>query len=198
MTNGIGRLTGTALFGVIAAVVGSIAVFRFQMTGALAFDAELAGKDLTALLMNLAIIALLVERTIEIAWTAQRGQQKSKILRELEVAKSVIPVDDDRVTKWTNELIDYSAATQKFALRFGFVIGLAMALGGVRVLEVLFNTSGLSSNQFNLVVIIDVILTACLIAGGSKGINTLTSRIQKMVSGQERAEQDRTVIGGSL
>lgn len=72
--------------------------------------------------------------------------------------------------------------TERFALRAGFVIGIALSLGGVRVLEVIFDSSNLTYRQDMLFTSLDILLTASLITGGSKGINKLTTRIENMVS----------------
>ena len=54
----------------------------------------------------------------------------------------------------------------------------------------MFDTSHLTNNQDTLVMMLDILLTATLIAGGSKGINTLTDRMQKMVSGKEASDKE--------
>jgi len=183
MANGIGKISGTAIFGLIVAAIGTIVAIWLPAAGALDLDVERNFEDFSVLFTNLAVIALLVERTIEIAWTAQRGQQKQKLEAGLKIAKEASPVVPADVQKWNEKLIDYRASTQRFALRTGFVIGLALSLGGVRVMEVIFDSSHLTYNQDMLFSTLDILLTAALIAGGSKGINDLTSRIKKMVSG---------------
>lgn len=62
------------------------------------------------------------------------------------------------------------------------MIGIALSLGGVRVLEVIFDSSNLTYRQDMLFTSLDILLNASLITGGSKGINKLTTRIENMVS----------------
>ena len=187
MASGIGKISSTVVFGAIVAVIGIVVGVRLPAAGALDLDVERNFEDFSVLFTNLAIIALLVERFIEIVWTAQRGPQKNKIKRELVAAESATPVVAADVKKWNEQLIDYRAMTERFALRTGFVIGVVLSLGGVRVLEVIFDTSLLTYRQDMLLSGLDVLLTATLIAGGSKGINTLTDRMQRMVSGEAKA-----------
>jgi hypothetical protein len=77
------------------------------------------------------------------------------------------------------ELINYRAYTEKYALRIGFVIGIVLALAGFRILHVIFDMGDLDPNQEALFNGIDILLTATLVSGGSKGVNKVTARIQE-------------------
>ncbi|MEB3210976.1 MAG: hypothetical protein VKL39_06455 [Leptolyngbyaceae bacterium] len=71
--------------------------------------------------------------------------------------------------------------TKKIAVVLALLISLCISLVGIRAMEILFNTSELGDTGQNLFRIVDITLTAGLIAGGTAGIHELAKTYQTFV-----------------
>ena len=115
------------------------------------------------------IIALFVERSLEVFIKAWR--QSGKVLLEQKMLSA------DGKKEVGNELEKYKVGTQNRALLLGLFFGVLISLSGVRILGAIFEFNGNStagfSIQYSLFQVTDILLTAGLIAGGSKTIHEL-------------------------
>lgn len=135
---------------------------------------ELASADYTSILTTFFFVALIAERFVEVLIGASRkaGRQKFEIAIANEAAleiKKQLEID----------LSEYRAETAKQAVRISYVIGIFIAIAGFRVLNALVDTQVPNDVLFNAV---DIILTGGLIAGGSKGVNGITSLMDSYVN----------------
>ena len=84
----------------------------------------------------------------------------------------------------------------------GFIIGLIIAVSGIRTLDIFFGIENYSDLQKLVFGSVDTILTASVIAGGSKGIHELTNaykRIIQFIQGQTNSvPQDRAAKNESI
>jgi len=118
------------------------------------------------------VIALFVERSLEVLIKAWRQGGKSRIKEKVRTA-----AESDRAAVET-ELQEYRAGTQKRALLLGLTLGIMVSLSGVRLLGVLFDPGGATAPfQQAVFHFTDVVLTAGLIGGGSATIHELMALI---------------------
>ena len=111
------------------------------------------------------IIALFVERALEVLIKAWRQGGKARLEQE---------VDDGQRKR---KLEEYKAGTKRRALLVGLTLGLLVSLSGVRLLGPIFQFSSISAFQEALFHFTDIIITAGLIAGGSSTIHELMALI---------------------
>lgn len=147
---------------------------------------------ITQLLGFLLMIALFLERSMEVFITAWRGPDLAELERQTKLQKEILDkIQQGQVQASDQELqqaieafdkidrkrITFKSDTQRYALRTGLLTGLLISAVGVRALhtfvdtEVLDSLPWLQTVAFNLM---DICLTGGLIAGGSEGIHKLT------------------------
>jgi len=130
-------------------------------------------EDYSALFMNLFIITVIVERFITVFNAIRRRPGRLARLRELENA-----VDEAEKKRAQKEFDDYRARTRTLSMYAGFGLGILIGLAGVHTLQLIYEVSSLAAGfQKTLFQAIDIVVTAGLIAGGSKGLNAVTSLI---------------------
>lgn len=143
--------------------------------------------DMMQVLTPLFMIALVTERALEVfvnTWRAPgmdelglKMRQRRKALKEAQRAGTRA----DDVLKALRELEvecqKYRADTHRFALRLGFILGVAVSAVGVRTLEGLLAPGALppTLSPFHQTAFhtLDVLLTGGVIAGGSDAIHKL-------------------------
>ena len=158
----------------VLVVIVAISVSRFSLTGALKLNAEFKFDDYSTLFVNLFFITIIVERFIEVFNSIWRRKGR------LEHTRAVENAQNDREKVDAQRALDaYRARTQTLAMYSGFAIGIIVGIAGVRILKLLFDTTSLTGDQETLFHAMDILLTAGLVAGGSKGINAVTSLFGK-------------------
>ena len=127
------------------------------------------------------LVAIFVERAIEVFLSAWRSEQADNL--DLQISQKKLQfeeaVDTDHLTI-QNELqllekerADYSAQSRIYAIWMGIIIGALISAVGIRALDTIVDTSTMISSQKQLFIGIDILLTAALLAGGSDAINKL-------------------------
>jgi hypothetical protein len=162
-----------------------IAVVGFDAIRSVKLNDELQLNDYSTLFANVLVITIIVERFLEVFNAIWRRKGKLQLTRKVQDAKN------DESKKQAQEQLDsYRARTQTLAMYSGFVIGILAGIAGVRTLEIIFDFSSLTGTQETLFHSIDILLTAGLIAGGSKGINAVTRVIGNFLeSTKDKATQ---------
>jgi len=189
-------LTGTNVLKGAVILIGLTVGFSLTTGGLLGgrviFDLDMGPEDYLGVLTHLAIISLITERFVEIFTSVIRVP--NRVILEGDLRKS-LESDDEMAKHDAIEALDiYKAKTGIFAMSISFIAGLIIASVGIHVLGPLFDTSGLTPTQNKFFVAIDIVITAGLIAGGSKGVNSLTSSIGAVFDAmkyQSRATQER-------
>ncbi|MCZ6856072.1 MAG: hypothetical protein O7G86_19320 [Gammaproteobacteria bacterium] len=157
--------------------------------------------NLTALLAGLFLAALFIERSLEIYIRAFRAGPRTRMMNEIEFLKEDVeelkaisnPTDPqlsslaeckNQLVEKTHDLQRHRSKSEAIALQLGLVLGLVVSIAGLRALSVLFSADGLSDDvifgswtQKHLFNFADVVLTAGMLGGGSKGIHALTQII---------------------
>lgn len=145
-------------------------------------------SDIVILLISLLIIALFIERAVEVIIIAWRGKGKQQIISvislekkksEREAKKGVRKVTEkeDLATK---ELEGYSAETKNLALLIAFALGIIVSALGARAIQPLVDPAvfkTLGSAQKALFTGIDILITGALLGGGSEGIHKIVDSI---------------------
>jgi len=129
------------------------------------------------------IVALIVERSLEVIIKAWRQADKSHYKERVRLAE-----DDDSKAEAQKELEKYRTGTQKRALIVGFILGIFLSVFGIRFLGAIFYFSDVSgwSFQQGMFQFIDIILTAGLIAGGSATIHELMALIDDFLKSSRK------------
>ena len=119
------------------------------------------------------IVALFVERSLEVLIKAWRQGGKSRLEEEVRSADESAKADAEK------ELGEYRAGTQRRALLAGLTLGILVSLSGVRLLGPIFEFGITDAWSFQQAVFqfTDIIVTAGLIAGGSATIHELMALV---------------------
>ena len=132
------------------------------------------------------VIALFVERALEVLMKAWRQCQKIRLEEQLVSQEENDRHDAEKALK------EYKAGTQKRALLVGLTLGTLVSLSGVRLLGPMFQfdaTAGWTVQE-GLFHVTDVVITAGLIAGGSSTIHELMALIDDFLrASRKRANQ---------
>jgi len=191
---------GSRLWGGLMLV--SIAVIAwFTKPTALAFGQNIL-KDLTSMLGYLMLMSLFVERTIEVFLSAWRSAGADQLDREITetgkriVESSATSLDNGDLPQLKKELrsldmkrTEYRADSRYISQWLGLGIGVLVALVGVRTLGNIVVVSGASELQVGIFVIVDIVLTGAVLAGGSEAINKIMKVYNSfMISTAEKAK----------
>ena len=149
---------------------------------------EGAAPFLTALtqLGILYVVALFVERSLEVFIKAWRQSGKSRLEVKAQSAEEGTKEEAEK------ELEEYRAGTQRRALLVGLTLGALVSLSGVRLLGPIFEFEGADGWSFQQAVFqfTDIIVTAGLIAGGSKTVHELMALVDNFLkASRKRAKQ---------
>ena len=173
----------------VALLVAALAIVVVVQGDALTPAGVAVGERpfLTALVQLgiLYIVALFVERSLEVLLKAWRQGGKARLEEEVQAA------DESGRAAAESELREYRAGTQRRALLFGLTLGIMVSLSGVRLLGPIFDF-GAAASAFQQAVFqfTDILLTAGLIAGGSATIHELMALIDDFLkASRKRAGQ---------
>jgi hypothetical protein len=144
-------------------------------------------------LAPLIVIALFVERAVEVVitvWRAEGGRERKRRLRqELAKAKEGRPADPWAAQAEANS---YRAQSQRLAFYTGLAIALFIALMGIRAIEMLVQRDvilGFPAWQQSVFFWVDISVTALLLAGGAEGIHRVVDAFTSFID----PEKDRPV-----
>lgn len=118
------------------------------------------------------IVALFVERSLEVLIKAWREGEKTRREESMRSAEQSVKAEAEE------KLQKYKAGTQRRALLVGLTLGVMVSISGVRLLGPIFESSILAEPfQQAVFRFTDIILTAGLIAGGSTTIHELMALV---------------------
>lgn len=128
------------------------------------------------------IIALFVERSLEVLIKAWRQGGKSRLEENVRAA------DENQRAAVERKLQEYRTGTQKRALLLGLTLGTMVSLSGVRLLGAIFEFGGATAPfQQAVFHFTDIVLTAGLIGGGSATIHELMALIDDFLKASRRS-----------
>jgi hypothetical protein len=183
---------------IIAALI-LVVLGTFSPFAGLSFQPE-SGDSALSVLGRLVLIALFVERGIEVFVELWRGasknkkkndiktlnEEKGRIKGNLEEEKRI----QNKIDKLSEDLHFYQAITARISLWTGFMFGLLVSISGVRALNSLM-TSPIGDTQGMLFQGVDIVLTAALISGGSEGIHKIMTVYKSFMEGSEKRIKER-------
>lgn len=202
------RMEGIIKFRGVVIVIGAIIVAWYYETGVLEIKPEVDITSLPEMLGLLLMVSLFVERAIEFALSIGRSagadrldRQIGRLKRELgEIARN----DDPETIKIRNNMLqsiedaedtrsDYRADSRLAALWTGMVIGVIVSLIGVRILGSIYllptPADGIHARLF---IVVDVLLTGFVLAGGSEAIHKIMSLYDSFMNRATESNKQKT------
>lgn len=167
---GVERWRSAWILAFVALLTVTLGIAWFFRTIPIPFNYEFAYNDYASWATSLFLVALIVERFIEIFLGLWRSSGKIELQTRIDSLTD--PAERRSAEK---ALAEYRLQTNKYAMVCAFLLGWLMSLTGIRSLHPLFDTNALLPLQQHVFNSIDVVLTAGLIAGGSNGVNKLTN-----------------------
>jgi len=141
------------------------------------------------LLGSIAFISLLVERASEIFMIDPKKEEKENLKREVQslTKRNVLSPEEAEVkTQKATQLKVYQDDRRKKVSLFAFTLGILIAMFGVRILTNLIeNPESMNVVQSKFINIIDMVLTGCVIAGGSEGIHYIIKIFGNFMPGNQ-------------
>ena len=152
------------------------AVWRWSAAlPALEFN-DVTGASLQALFFSLLLITVFMERAQEIYVSAWRAEGRAKRESDANQASSAAAK-----TKAAREQSEDRTETGRYVALGSLCAGIVISLAGVRVLAPLVSAPSVSLQQ-NWLFVVDVLLTAGLLAGGSKLIHEVMAVVSKALT----------------
>ena len=146
------------------------------------------------LLGSIAFISLLVERTSEIFMIDPKEKEKERLKREVQslTKRSVLSPEEAEVKiQKATQLEVYQNERRKKVSIFAFTLGILIAMFGVRILTNLIeNPESMNIVQSKFINIVDMVLTGCVIAGGSEGIHHIIKMFGSFMPGNQPQTKD--------
>jgi hypothetical protein len=143
---------------------------------------EVGVGDVTTLLSSLVVVALLMERALEVFICVWRDPKAAELELILKHAQEDLQANAGNaelkasVQRAQLSLTTYTSETKVIAMRAGFLLGLLISLFGIRALFGLIQPDSLaaaSEIQRHCFNVLDVFVTGGVIAGGSDGIHKI-------------------------
>lgn len=180
---------------VLLVAVIAVGVRYLDWSGSLTLKSRVLSADTYGqLFANLFVVAVLVERFIETFNSIYRRPGRIKWEFALKHAQG-----EEKKQQAQRKLDDYKARTETLAMYTGLLLGILVGFAGLRTLSIVFEPTGLVGEQVTLFWTMDILLTAGLIAGGSKGINGVTGIIGAFLdrSKEQAAETQQAPAQGT-
>lgn len=129
--------------------------------------------EFVQLMAPLFLVALFIERALEVFLTSWRGAEAAQ--KELAVKHA-----DGQAALASSErdLTDYKTTTQRIAFGGGVALGLLVGAVGIRALQLFVDPAvfaTLSGTQRSVFTAADVLLTGAVIGGGAEGMHKVVS-----------------------
>lgn len=135
--------------------------------------------DVASVLAPLVLVAMFIERAVEVINTASRAEGSAYLKASLKHAIERAGSDPEAaadVAAIRGSLTAYRAQSQRMAFLTSLVLATVVSMAGVRALAPLLDlTAGPVGNQLRALTFLDVGLTALLLAGGADGIHKIVS-----------------------
>jgi hypothetical protein len=173
---------------------------------------EFEPKDVVMLLLGLFVVALFIERAVEVIMLVTRDKKE----KQLEAQAKALDLQEKEKPKGRPKketapkitsvqasfaLKEWKGNTKTIALYLTFTIGIILGVAGFRSLQPLVDMSVfkyLSTVQRTLFVVVDIVITGALLGGGSKGIHEMVEAVLNTVElyravvkeGKERTQKE--------
>lgn len=133
-------------------------------------------------LVSLFLIAMFIERTVEVLIIVWREKAKTEIMNRIgkektkpeTISKGGVGIVTQEESQIKEESENYKAETKTIAIQTAFILGVIISVAGIRILQPLVDPAvfkQLNMSQQRLFTCLDVIVTGALLGGGSNGIH---------------------------
>jgi hypothetical protein len=138
--------------------------------------------DVLQIIMTLFVIALFLERAMDVFLTTWRAPQSEELAMEISHLRENLeqnPGDEELLRQKREKetaLAQFKRTTRIISMWTGFILGMVVALAGIRALFPLVDARAfrnIPAVQQSLFRLLDVFITGGLLAGGSDGIHKL-------------------------
>jgi hypothetical protein len=169
-------LSITSMKGIAVLVPVGGVILALQMHPNNAHFPEFPKENVLGLLTGLIVIALFIERAVEVLLTPLRGTTCHKMTRIMNNEKRAMrgkenPDSASELSDLECQLLDFKGRTRTIAYLIGLALGMAISASGVRGLATLLDAKGCCA-FFNA---LDVLLTGALLAGGADGLHKIAT-----------------------
>jgi hypothetical protein len=174
-------LSGTAVKVAALLIAITAAVLSIWLKPALVSFWEFTKEDIVRLFTQLILISLFIERAIEVLLTPWRGTEADKLAAHVKHMKRGADGNAGgtvAVAAAEQQMLEYRGETRQLAFLMALAFGLTISAVGIRGLQFIAEPqafSKLSAGQTAIFVVIDVILTGALLAGGADGLHKVVS-----------------------
>ena len=167
--------------GTVFAALLVLAVIGYVVIGGEMVRLELGDIDAAAALKILApflLISLFIERALDVWVTAIRGPVRLKLEQKLEDAKA-LGSPPATIRAYEFACAKDRIMTQRLTWRAGLVLGLAVSVSGIRLIESLLGggtvVNDLPPLQRYWCLFVDTLVTGAALGGGADGFHKMTS-----------------------
>jgi len=168
-------LSITSIKGIAVLVPVGGVILALRMHPNNAHFPQLPEENVIGLLTGLIVIALFIERAVEVFLTPLRGTTCLKMTRKMQQEKAMRATENpDSASELSDtecQLLDFKGRTRTIAYLIGLVLGMAISASGVRGLASLLDAKDCCAFFKAL----DVLLTGALLAGGADGLHKIAT-----------------------
>jgi hypothetical protein len=172
-------------------VVVSVFFFAaFLRWGGLSFSIKPA--EIMNVLSPLVLTAGFVERAVEVIISPLRDTGANKLQNALDTAKAAVPPVAAMIQTANEGLQEYKRTTQRYAFATSLTMSLAIGIAGVRTLWPFLDSvkfGSISPTQQHYFVVVDVVLTVALLAGGADGIHSVVEAFTSFFNASAKKAQ---------
>lgn len=141
---------------------------------------EFPKENVIGLLTGLIVIALFIERAVEVLLAPLRHTTCLKMTRKLSDERKILPKETASELSDTEcQLLDFKGQTRRIASIMGLALGMAISASGVRGLASLLD----AKECCPLFKALDVLLTGALLAGGADGLHKIATVFTSYMDG---------------
>lgn len=182
------------VFKAIVCALGAVAAIAIGLNAGVLDRKPVDLAAVLRLLGTYGVLALVVERTLEVFISAWRGQVTGQLFSAVESARRRLEAApqsfglQQAAAETDRALSDYRGTTQRIALRAGVVLGLLIAATGIRTLD-LFVAVPTDVASLVLYTFLDLVVTAGMIGGGSDAVHKLMSAVTGFLDATRDATQ---------
>jgi len=150
---------------------------------------EFPKENVIGLLTGLIVIALFIERAVEVLLAPLRHTTCAKIEKKLTKERDALPRDTASELSDTEcQLLDFKGQTRRLASIMGLALGMAISASGVRGLASLLD----AKECCLLFKALDVLLTGALLAGGADGLHKIVTVFTSFMDKGKSTEQPKS------
>lgn len=143
------------------------------------------------------VIAVFLERALAVVNDLLFAEEANDHETLFQVALSEVPLNEQSVAEAQWELRVHEEKRQALRLGIGFVVAVLIASAGVRTFAGLLDIGPLGGAQRTLLNVMDILLTAGLLAGGSNGIAKIMDVVRIRASLAKMRALREAVLGSA-